>query len=103
MLVLSASGPVRLARLRPGAINGQVSRQGAAPASNNSDDRSSAFESRHTEIVARTLRWADEAAARCDYVEALRGSRRFEASANPLPKDYEVKRRAWLRLASASG
>ena len=35
-------------------------------------DGTKSFEARHAAIIARTLRWADEAAARGDYTEAVR-------------------------------
>jgi hypothetical protein len=75
---------------------------GAVPASDSGEDGSNAFESKHAEIIARTLRWADEAAARRDYVEALRWVETVRRIGEPLPGHYEAKRRTWLRLASAS-
>ena len=45
---------------------------GTGPRTDGGEDASSAFESKHAAIIARTLRWADEAAARRDYLEALR-------------------------------
>jgi hypothetical protein len=75
-----------------------VSMQGAAPASDSGDHRSKAFESKHAEIIARTLRWADEAAARLDYAEALRWVETVVTVGESLPEPYDAKRRAWLRL-----
>jgi hypothetical protein len=75
--------------------------QEPAPANNSGDDGSNAFESTHAEIIARTLRWADEAAARRDYAAALRWIETVRSIGQPLPGHYEEKRRAWLRLASA--
>ena len=72
------------------------------PRTEGGEDASSAFESKHAAIIARTLRWADEAAARCDYLEALRWIETVRSVGETLPEDYEAKRRAWLRLASAS-
>lgn len=37
-----------------------MSMQVGVPASDSGDDGSNAFESKHAEIIARTLRWADE-------------------------------------------
>jgi hypothetical protein len=79
-----------------------VSMKGAAPASDSGDDGSKAFESKHAEIIARTLRWADEAAARRDYAEALRWVETVRSIGEPIPGHYEEKRRVWLRLASTS-
>jgi hypothetical protein len=76
--------------------------QEAAPGRGSGDDGSDGFESRHAQIIARTLRWADEAAARRDYVEALRWVETVRSLGEPLPGVYEAKRRAWLRSASAS-
>ena len=79
-----------------------LSMQGAEPANDSADDGSNDFESKHAEIIARTLRWADESAARRDYVEALRWVETVRSLGEPLPRHYEAKRRAWLRMASAS-
>lgn len=51
------------------------------------------------EIIGRTLRWADEAAARRDYVEALRWVDTVRSLGEALPGHYEAKRRVWRRLA----
>jgi hypothetical protein len=75
---------------------------GTGPRTDGGEDASSAFESKHAAIIARTLRWADEAAARRDYLEALRWIETVRSVGETLPEDYEAKRRAWLRLASAS-
>ena len=77
--------------------------QGAAPADESGGDPSTAFESKHAAIIARTLRWADEAAARLDYVEALRWVETVRSLGEALPEHYEAKRRVWCQLASASG
>jgi hypothetical protein len=66
------------------------------------EDRSNVFESQHAAIIGRTLRWADEAAARRDYVEALRWVETVRSLGEVLPKQYEAKRRAWSQSASAS-
>jgi hypothetical protein len=59
------------------------------------DDRSSPFEAKHAAIIARTLRWADQAAARRDYAEALRWVETVLGLGAGLPDDYEAKRRLW--------
>lgn len=66
-------------------------------------DGSNTFESQHAEIIGRTLRWADEAAARRDYVEALRWVEAVRGLGEALPAHYEAKRRVWRQLASAEG
>ena len=76
--------------------------QGAPEASEGSGNPSNAFESKHAAIIARTLRWADEAAARRDYVEALRWVETVRSLGEALPEHYEAKRRVWRQLASAS-
>ena len=48
------------------------------------------------------MRWADEAASRLDYVEALRWVETVRGLGEALPGHYEAKRRAWRRLASAA-
>lgn len=59
------------------------------------------FESQHAAIIERTLRWADQAAARDDYAEALRWVETVRSLGEALPEHYEAKRRTWRRLASA--
>ena len=63
------------------------------------DDRdpTRAFEARHAAIIARTLGWADEAAARHDYVAAVRWVETIRGLGGELPHEFEVKREAWLR------
>jgi len=58
--------------------------------------RAPTFEAQHAAIVARTLRWADEAAARDDYVEALRWVETIRGLGEELPDEYEAKRESWL-------
>lgn len=60
------------------------------------------FEARHAAIIARTLRWADEAAGRRDYVEALRWVEKVRSLGQTLPHDYEAKRQAWLQAVDRS-
>jgi hypothetical protein len=46
--------------------------------------------------VARSLRWADEAAERRDYRDALGWLRAVEAAGDELPDAYQARRNAWL-------
>lgn len=62
----------------------------------NGHERSSDFEARHAAIIARTLRWADEAAARQEYTEAVRWVQTVQSLGEALPTDYEAKHRRWL-------
>lgn len=48
------------------------------------------------------MRWADEAAARCDYAEAVRWVETVRSLGEALPGHYEAKRRVWVQLASAA-
>jgi len=66
-------------------------------------DGSNPFESQHAEIIRTTLRWADEAAARRDYAEALRWVETVRGLGEALPGHYEAKLQLWRRLASAAG
>ena len=50
---------------------------------------------KHLAAVAGTLCWADESAARGDYADALRWVEMIEALGDPLPHEYETKRRSW--------
>ena len=58
--------------------------------------RAPAFEAQHSAIIARTLRWADEAAARHDYVEAVRWVETIRGLGEELPNEYKAKLEAWL-------
>ncbi len=70
--------------------------QGVGPSGDGSDDRSEGFEAKHAAIIARTLRWADEAAGRHDYAEALRWIETVQGLGEALPSDYEAKRQGWV-------
>lgn len=59
--------------------------------------RSDDFEARHSAIIARTLRWADQAAERRDYARALHWVEMVRSLGQALPDAYAAKRRAWLR------
>lgn len=60
-------------------------------------DPATSFEARHAAIIARTLRWADEAAARRDFAEALRWVETVRRLGDELPHEFTAKRDAWLR------
>jgi hypothetical protein len=77
-----------------------VSTQGAGPIGDRGEKRSNAFESNHAAIIARTLRWADDAAERRDYAEALRWIATVESLGEALPRDYETRRRRWRQAIS---
>ena len=70
--------------------------------SENGQGGSNPFEARHAEIIARTLSWADEAAAGHDYTEALRWAEMVRNLGGALPDDYVVKRRRWLQALEQS-
>lgn len=57
---------------------------------------------RHSAAVARTLSWADDAAARGEYRDALAWLETVEAVDTDLPQPYAIKRAAWRRLAEDS-
>jgi hypothetical protein len=50
---------------------------------------------RHLAAVARSLGWARESAAHGDYADALSWVQVVEAIGDPIPHEYEIKRRAW--------
>ena len=54
------------------------------------------FEAQHAAIIGRTLRWADEAAARGDYAEAVRWVDTVRGLGQDLPDEYEAKQQTWL-------
>jgi len=54
------------------------------------------FEAQHAAIIGRTLRWADDAAARCDYVQAVRWLDTVRALGQDLPDEYKRKHENWL-------
>ena len=57
---------------------------------------------RHRAAVARTLGWADEAAARRDFHDALAWLRTLEAIGETLPDHYLRKQEAWRHRAHAN-
>ncbi len=57
---------------------------------------------RHQAAVTRSLEWADEAAGRHDYQDALAWLRTLEAIGEHLPVAYRRKKEAWTRSARAS-
>ena len=57
-------------------------------------------EARHERAVARTLEYAEEAASRGDFSEALAWLETLEAIGRRLPTEYASKRLEW-RLAVA--
>jgi non-homologous end joining protein Ku len=59
-------------------------------------ERVAGFEARHAAIIARTLRWADEAAARRDYVRAVHWIEAVRRLGDALPDEYEAKRETWV-------
>jgi hypothetical protein len=67
--------------------------EGVGPTGDGGDDRSEGFEAKHAAIIARTLRWADEAAGRHDYAAALHWIETVQSLGEALPDDYEAKRR----------
>jgi hypothetical protein len=61
-------------------------------------ERVAAFEARHAAIIARTLRWADQAAARRDYARAVRWVETVRRLGDELPDEYEAKRETWVNV-----
>ncbi|HUA03657.1 MAG TPA: hypothetical protein VMB27_07105 [Solirubrobacteraceae bacterium] len=59
-------------------------------------DRMAAFEAHHAAIIARTLHWADSAAARGDYTEAVHWVKTLDDLGHELSAEYAVKRDTWL-------
>jgi hypothetical protein len=51
---------------------------------------------RHLAAVARTFGWAEEAAGRGDYADALSWVQVVQAIGDLIPMEYQTKRRAWL-------
>jgi hypothetical protein len=64
--------------------------------SSDESDRVTAFEANHAAIIARTLGWADEAAARLDYVQAVRWVETVRGLGHDLPDAYGAKHETWL-------
>jgi hypothetical protein len=50
--------------------------------------------------VAPLLEWADEAASRADFVDALTWLRSLENSGHQLPDGYAAKRQRWRRATA---
>ena len=61
------------------------------------------FEAKHAAIIARTLGWADAAAERGDWREALRWVEKVRSLGQTLPAEYETKRQAWLQAVDRCG
>jgi hypothetical protein len=59
-------------------------------------ERVADFEARHAAIIARTLSWADDAAARSDYREAVHWVETVRGLGHELPDEYAAKRETWL-------
>jgi hypothetical protein len=57
---------------------------------------------RHLAAVARTFGWAEEAAARGDYADALSWVQVVQAIGDLIPMEYQTKRRAWLSALAGS-
>ncbi|MFZ0976799.1 MAG: hypothetical protein WAN22_31565 [Solirubrobacteraceae bacterium] len=66
-------------------------------------ERGAGFEARHAAIVARTLRWADDAAARQDYAQAVHWVETVRGLGQDLPAEYEAKRDTWLNAIDRDG
>jgi len=64
--------------------------------SRDKSERVAAFEAKHAAIIARTLGWADEAAARHDYTQAVRWVDTVRGLGHDVPDEYEAKRQGWL-------
>jgi hypothetical protein len=56
---------------------------------------------RHRAAVGTTLSWADDAAARGDYAEALAWIETLDAIGDELTGEYQTKRGAWLAMTDA--
>lgn len=65
-------------------------------------EHTESFEAKHAAIIARTLRWADDAAERGNWREALRWVEKVRSLGQPLPADYEEKRQAWVEAVDRS-
>lgn len=71
-------------------VNSQTNMSGSEP------DRAAAFEAKHAAIIAKTLSWADDAAARREYTDAVRWVETVRGLGHDLPAEYEAKRDMWL-------
>jgi hypothetical protein len=54
------------------------------------------FEARHAAIIARTLSWADAAAARSDYRQTVHWVQTIRGLGHDLSDEYAAKRETWL-------
>jgi hypothetical protein len=83
-------------------LHGEQVGSGRSPAAEPAIDQRrapSSGRSRHLAAVARSFGWADESAARGDYANALGWLDVIAAIGDPIPQEYQIKRRAWLRAA----
>jgi len=74
---------------------------GGLPTSNPRETHVSAHD-RHLAAVARSFGWAEQAAARGDFAEALSWVQVVEAIGDLIPIDYQTKRRTWLSALAES-
>lgn len=64
--------------------------------SRDESERVAAFEATHAAIIARTLAWADQAAARHDYAQAAHWVEAVRGLGHELPDEYEAKHDSWV-------
>lgn len=70
----------------------------------NTHDRPVHPSERHAAAVRNSLRWAQDAADRSDYVDALGWINVLESIGEQIPAAYQAKRRAWYgQMIATSG
>jgi len=68
----------------------------AAHMSSDESDTVAGFEAKHAAIIARTLGWADDAASRGDYAQAVHWIETVRGLGHDVPDEYEAKLQMWL-------
>jgi hypothetical protein len=109
-VVGSSPGPLRGDRLEGGATSerglaGQapvISRSAAGLLTASPRETQVSARDRHLAAVARSFAWAEEAAKRGDYTDALSWVQVVEAIGDVIPIEYQTKRQAWLSALTES-
>jgi len=119
-MVVSSRDPIGLVGSSPGPLRGDTPKGGAtgerglarqAPVIGRSTtglltatprETQVSARDRHLAAVARSFGWAEDAAARGDYADALSWVQVVEAIGDVVPIEYQTKRQGWLSALAES-
>ena len=83
-------------RLTPERAPGRIAARAQGPRNAPALKSRTTAAMQHRRAVARSLRWAEESAARGDHAEAIAWLQAVEDTGEQLQSEYEVKRRNWF-------